>query len=275
MQNGIRGFSIILAVLIISLNATLPALAQDIEEPVSPVYQESYEGLPICAPGVYFIQPDDCLPVGPSEVLSYWAEKGLSIPLKPLPAVKPADSYRDLNQKYAKLNLPPGVQAAYYPNMESAIAGYGALSRLPIGETLYVAYENVAYYDGNPFVANGRGEWIRASPTSYSDFQGVLLERPVENNFGWIVSAVQPKREPSVYAPIVNETLAERSLVQVYDQIEAEGTTWYMVGLGQWVDRRSIRVVYPAFLHRRELKMDDGLRSIYMNKLLQCMRTAG
>ena len=35
------------------------------------------------------------------------------------------------------------------------------------------------------------------------------------------------------------------TVVQVYDSVEAEGTTWYMIGIGKWVDRRAIRVVYP------------------------------
>ena len=232
-------------VMIISLLQPTLIMAQDGEDPDQPVYIETYEGLPICAPDAYLIAPDDCLPVGPSEKLTDWAEKGLTIPLKPLQASKPSPAYTELDQQYAKLNLLPGVQAAYYPNIESAVQGFGALSSLPAGETLYITYENVSYYDGNPFVANARGEWIRASPTTYSTFQGLLFDRPVENTFGWIIDQVQPRREPSVYAPLVNGTIAAQTVVQIYDQAEAEGTTWYMIGLSEWVDRRAIRAVYP------------------------------
>ena len=95
-------------------------------------------------------------------------------------------------------------------------------------------------------MANERGEWIRASPTNYSTFQGLLLRSSVpDNNFGWIVDLVNPRREPSFNAPIVNETIVSETVVQVYDQVEAEGTTWYMIGFGKWVERRAIRVVYP------------------------------
>jgi len=219
--------------------------AQENDEPTLPDYEETYEGLPICAPDVYILAPDDCLPVGPSYQLTDWAEKGLSVPLKPLQARKPPASYVELDQQYAKLNLLPGVQASYYPNIESAVQGFGALSTLPPGETLYVAYENVAYHAGNPYVANARGEWIRASPTTYSNFQGLIFDRPVEGTFGWIVDQTQPRREPSVYAQVVNKTLPTQSVVQIYDETEAEGTTWYMIGFGEWVDRRSIRAVYP------------------------------
>lgn len=245
MRNSMRKLFVLVFTLTIAFSSTQSVSAQDGEDPSLPGYIETYEGMPICAPDIYLIAPVDCLPVGPSENLSAWAEKGLSIPLRPLQANKPSPAYTEISQKYAKLNLLPGVQAAYYPNIESAVQGFGALSKLPPGETLYVAYENVSYHNGNPYVANGRGEWIRASPTTYSSFQGLLFDRPLENTFGWIVDRVQPRREPSVYGDIVNETLPTQSVVQIYDQIEAEGTTWYMVGFGKWVDRRSIRAVYP------------------------------
>ncbi len=245
MRNIMRKLLGFVFTLTIAFSSTQFVFAQDSDDPIFPAYEETDEGLPICVPDVYLVPPVDCLPVGPSENLSSWAEKGLSIPLPPLQAGRPSPAYTQIDQKYAKLNLLPGVQAAYYPNIESAVLGFGALSKLPPGETLYVAYEEVATNNGDPYVANGRGEWIRASPTTYSDFQGLLFDRPVENTFGWIVDRVQPRREPSIYAAIVNETLPAQSVVQIYDEIQAEGTTWYMVGFGKWVDRRAIRAVYP------------------------------
>ena len=219
--------------------------AQDGDTPIIPQYIESYEGKPICQPGVYLVDPIDCLPVGPSQTLTTWAEKGLTLPLKPLPARHPDSSLIELEQNYAKLNLAPGQQARYYPNLESAAKGWGALSELPPGETLYVAYSSSTSYEGKTYVANERGEWVRASPTKYSTYQGLLLDRIPKNKFGWIVDLVNPRREPSYNAPLVNEQLNRETVVQVYDQIEAEGTTWHMIGLGKWVESRAIRVVTP------------------------------
>lgn len=245
MRKFFHWIFILSIVLTFTITPSSLVLAQDSAEPGLPDGDEIDKGLPICAPDVYFIAPGDCLPVGPSQKLTDWAKKGLAIPLKPLQAVKPSPSYTELDQKYAKLNLMPGVQAEYYPNIQSAIQGFGALSRIPAGETLYVAYENVTYHDGKPFVTNARGEWIRASPTTYSMFQGLLFDRPIESTFGWILDQIQPYREPSVLAPVVNKTLTAQSVVQIYDEVEAEGTKWYMVGLGEWVDRRYLRAVYP------------------------------
>ena len=222
------------------------ARAQDVPTPETPSAVEPYEGLPLCVPGVYLVTPVDCLPLGPSATLTQWAHRGMNLPLRPLPASHPDISYTVLDQKYAKINIQPGVQAAYYPNLESAVAGWGALSTLPIGQTLYITYKNVSYYDGNPYLTNKRGEWIRASPTTYSTFQGLLFKQQSVNNFGWIIDAVSPYREPSIYGKNVNVNLTRGDLVQVYDKVEAEGTTWYMIKPGQWVDRNKIRVVTPS-----------------------------
>ena len=218
--------------------------AQDAVEPFNPQYEETFEGMPICAPGIYLVPPVDCLPMGPSQALTEWARNGLTLPLKPLPASHPDASLIEIDQNYAKLNLLPGVQASFYPDIESAVQGWGALSTLPIGETLYVAYKNELIHEGNKYVQNERGV-IRASPTEYSSFQGLLLNRPPENDFGWIVDLANPRREPSYKSSIVNEQLVAKTVVQVYDQVEAEGTTWYMIGLGKWMERRYIRVVSP------------------------------
>jgi len=234
------------ALMLFSLALPADVSAQDETTPKTPPAVEPYEGLPLCAPGVYLVTPVDCLPLGPSATLTQWARRGMTLPQRPLPASHPDISYTELDQKYAKINVPPGVQAAYYPTIDAAVAGWGALSTLPIGQTLYITYENVSYYDGNPYLANKRGEWIRASPTTYSNFQGLLFKQQLLNNFGWIIDVVSPNREPSIYGQKVNVNLTRGDLVQVYDKVEAEGTTWYMIKPGQWVDRNKIRVVTPS-----------------------------
>jgi hypothetical protein len=89
------------------------------------------------------------------------------------------------------------------------------------------------------------GEWIRASPTTYSTFQGLLFTQQPNYNFGWIIDATNPRREPSFNAATVKESLTRNTVVKVYDEKDAEGTKWYMIGIGKWVERRAIRVIYP------------------------------
>ena len=107
-----KNFLFLLVILII-LTLALPSLVLAQEEPTpdTPIMIDTYEGLPLCAPGVYYISPKDCLPSGPSSTLTHWAQQGMTLPLRPLPVSHPDISFTELDQKYAKLNLLPGVQA--------------------------------------------------------------------------------------------------------------------------------------------------------------------
>lgn len=245
MKGSVIRIFLRILIFILLLSSQSIAFAQDTTEPFLPVYPHSYMGLPICPPGIYLAPPVDCLPYGPSAKLTEWAQKGLILPPRPLPVESPESNLVVLNRQYAKLNILPGTVAAYYPNIDSAALGVGALKELPPGETLYITYENIAYYQQNPYLQNERKEWIRASPTTYSEFQGLLFKRTPINQFGWIIDPTNPVREPSIFAQVANHPLARETVVQVYDQVDAEGTTWYMIGFGQWVDRNKIRVVTP------------------------------
>jgi hypothetical protein len=219
--------------------AELPAQIPTAEPANSPLDED----LALCLPGVYLEEPDDCLPMGSSLILTELAKKGLTIPLKPLSAIKPDSSLVNLDQKYAKLNLQEGVQAAFYPNLDSAVAGVNAFRFLPAGKLLYIAYVYQSDVGGNHFVQVENGEWVRASPTNYSTFQGLQFTKTPANSFGWILDQNNPRKEPGYQAETLNESLVREQVVQVYDAVEADNTTWYMIGLGKWVEQRYIGVV--------------------------------
>ena len=217
--------------------------AQDGTVPESPAEIATEEEMALCLPGVYLDEPEDCLPLGTSQILTDLAEKGLSIPLQPLLATKPDSSYVTLDQKYAKLNLQEGERASFYPNLDSAVAGVNAFRFLPAGELLYIAYTFQSDVNGGHYVQVETGEWVRASPTNYSTFQGLQFSKTPSNSFGWILDQANPRREPGYEAEVVSEDLVREQIVQVYDQVEANNTTWYMIGLGKWVEQRYIGVV--------------------------------
>ncbi len=228
----------IIAILFLSNVSTVSAQSGSV-----PLAPDGDEDTALCLPGVYLEEPQDCLPLGPSEILTDLAKKGLSIPLQPLPAVKPDPNLIPLDQKYAKLNLQEGVQAAFYPNLDSAVAGINAFRFLPAGELLYIAYTHQSDVNGGHYVQVETGEWVRASPTNYSPFQGLQFIETPANNFGWILDQNSPRREPGYQADVVAETLTREQLVQVYDQVEMDNTVWYMIGLGKWVEQRYIGIV--------------------------------
>ena len=229
-----------LIIITIFLSNTTAISAQSGSVPLAP---DGEEDTALCLPGVYLEEPQDCLPLGTSEILTDLAKKGLSVPLRPLPAVKPDANLVLLDQKYAKLNLQEGVQAAFYPNLDSAVAGINAFRFLPAGELLYIAYTHQSDVNGGHYVQVETGEWVRASPTNYSPFQGLQFNETPANNFGWILDQNSPRREPGYQAKVVSETLTREQLVQVYDQVEMDNTVWYMIGLGKWVEQRYIGIV--------------------------------
>lgn len=204
----------------------------------------SDKDLPLCLPGAYLETPEDCLPLGSSLILTELARKGFTIPLKPLAATKPDTSLVDLDIKYAKLNLQAGMQAAFYPNLDSAVAGINAF-RFLSGELLYITYTYQSDVGGKHFVQVESGEWVRASPATYSAFQGLQFTKTPSHSFGWILDQANPRRGPGYQAEVINETLTREQVVQVYDAVEANKTTWYMIGLGKWVEQRYIGVVNP------------------------------
>lgn len=233
--------TILIFVLLLTSNSAVFAQTGEITE--TPSAPDPKQSLPLCLPGVYVEDPQDCLPLGSSQILTDLARDGLDIPLKPLPIAAPDATLVELDQKYAKLNLQYGDRAAFYPNLDSAVAGINAIRYLPSGETLYIAYNNQSDVNGGHYVQVESQEWVRASPTNYSTFQGVELLTTPAYDFGWILDGTNPRSEPGYQAEVVSVKLVREQFVQVYDQVEKDKTTWYMIGLGQWVEQRYIGVV--------------------------------
>ena len=223
---------------------------------------------PLCPPGVYLLTPSDCLPLGPSKTLTDLAKKGLTLPLKPITSTKPDADLVLLDKRYAKLNLVYGQQATFYPNAESAEAGINWIGQLPVGTLQWLSYKSASVVNGHNYVIMEKGEWVRASPSNYSTFQGLYFSRPPGTDFGWIVDATNPVTSPGFNGKVQPEKLTREMVVQVYDQVEANGTTWYMIGLGRWVEARYIRVVDVQALKPEGI---DNKRWIVVNLLQQTL----
>lgn len=211
--------------------------------PETAILPASSIDLPLCKPSVYLLTPVDCLLQGPAKVLTDLAKQGLSLPLKPLNASKPDPALVDLDKKFAKLNLIYPQQATFYPNAESAEAGVNWIRQLPPGELQYLSYKTATVFNNRNYIITDKGEWVRASPTKYSLYQGLLFDRPPSNDFGWIVDAVNPRIAPNYSAKTLPEKLARETVVQIFDRTFAGNVNWYMIGFGQWVEERYLRIV--------------------------------
>lgn len=197
---------------------------------------EPYSGAALCLPDVYLSQPADCLPLGPSQTLTEYAKIGMSIPPRPLPASKPAAELTQSPVMIAKINLGETEPARIYASLDDAVAGTNPVREIAPGTGLrYVSYIQESRVNGNAFVMLKSGEWMRASPSGYSYFQGLQFSKTPSNSFGWVIDHIHARQAPSWNAPEVGELIAQNSVVQIYKEVEAEDMQWFMIGPDQWV----------------------------------------
>lgn len=199
-------------------------------------------GQPLCLPDGA-TAGSDCLPLGPGARLAELAAKGLTVPLKPLPASKPDAALNEINYAVAKLNIPATEAAPVYATLDEAASGGTPTRTIDPGPTRYVSIVQVQRVNDKPYVQLTTGEWMRASPAGYPRFQGLVFKRTPTNSFGWIVDFNTARSAPGYTSPEVGEVLVREQVVQIYDIQSADGVDWYQIGVNRWVERRYIRQV--------------------------------
>lgn len=204
---------------------------------------EPYAGDLLCQPNAYLQDSQDCLALGPSVMLTDLAKKGISFPLLPLPAVTPSSDLNNVPLNFAKLNVDPSEQVPLYPSLDDAIAGTNSSRFISAGALRYVSFVQRADINGGAFVLLRSGEWVRASPAAVTPFQGLVFSQTPHNNFGWIIDDSKPRISPSYQSPETDKTYLRNAVVQVYDTKQDEQTTWYMIGLNEWMEHRYVRQV--------------------------------
>ncbi len=248
---------------------TIPAVAQSVPVEIN----EPYAGQVVCAPGVYLVEAPDCLPLGPSKILTELAQQGIIYPPLPIPAAQPDPLLNEIDIQYALINLPDNEPAPIFATLDDAIIGERPVRHIPAGFGLrYVTYTHRTTINSGNYVQLTSGGWMRASPANISStFQGLQFRRTPTIDIGWIIKDTLPRSQPSYQSPELNKTLRRESVVQIYDVVEAKETTWYMVGLNEWVDRHSLRQLVvnttpPEGLDNNrwiELNLYDQTLSVY------------
>lgn len=225
--------------LLLALLPALPAAAAPASDQSG---NEPYAGDVLCQPDAY-LASSDCLPMGPSSFLTGLAREGVLYPPPPLPASQPGPALNEVSLLYAKINLEPGEAAPLFSTLEDAVAGTNPVRYLAAGYGLrYVTYIEQMDVNGGHYVQLAGGEWMRASPARISStFQGLVFRANPTGSFGWIIDQTDPVASPSFSAPISGAQLQRETLVRILQTEEAQGTTWYRIGLNQWVHRQDIR----------------------------------
>ena len=220
-------------VLILTLLLPTQAVQADAEEPKP--------GEVLCQPGAYLITPENCLPLGPSQTLTNMAQQGIRLPLMPLTAASPDPALVESDLNFAKLNVDAYEPVALYGSPEDSANNSNPINYIPAGQTRYISYNSWVDINGGHYLQRTAGGWVRASPTTYSSFQGLLFSRMPAQSFGWIVEATRARTAPGYAASELDTDLYREEVVSIYSIVNADGVDWYMIGFNQWVERRYIR----------------------------------
>lgn len=232
--------------LVLPMLAGLPVFPVQAAAPLA----DAEADLPLCLPGVYRTDPGDCLPLGPSTFITELAQRGISYPIRPLPAQKPDPALQYAPDAY--LSVTSGA-ISMYATLDDAISG-SPVQSLGAGLMKYLAIIQRVDRAEGIFYGLTSGLWVRAADIDASccirsgRFQGLLFADNPPNSFGWIVDQAVPRTAPGYLAPEKKMTLYRETVVQIFDVQTADNTKWYMIGLDTWVERRYIRqmVVNPT-----------------------------
>ena len=203
---------------------------------------EPYAGQPLCQPDAYLYDPKDCVPMGPSQTITQMAREGIIYPYLPIEASKPDTALNLTDLKFARVNVPPPDAAPLYSSLDDAVSGNNPTGKIKPGKLIYVSYSSQNDVGKAHYLYLRSGAWMRASPApEYSQFQGLLFKQNPVAVLGWIVESTKPRKEPGYTSAELTDILPQQTAVQIYGMKDQDGTKWYMVGMGQWVERKYIR----------------------------------
>ena len=204
-----------------------------------------YFGPPLCRPGM--VEEGTCLFAGPAQTVAEMQAEGFPYPPRDLPAAAPPDELNRMPVFIAKINLQDHEPVPLYGTFEDAVAGTNPVSQIAPGTLRYVSYIYRQDYNGNPYLQLASGSWLRAAPAAHTDFQGLLFYDNPRNDFGWVFDITDSYQSPSFNAPLTGKQYLSEDIIQVFNSTEVEGTTWYQIGVDEWVYEQKVRVVSPNY----------------------------
>lgn len=201
-------------------------------------------------PGIYTVDPQDCLALGPSTYRTQLAQQGISLPLLSLPSHPIDPSLAALPFNYALLG---DGQTKVYGSLQDAMDGKNEVGLIEPGNLRYVSYDSYEETSSGRFFNLTDGTWVSVSsrvsiPHSYPG--GIELSRTPANGFGWILpfaASVETKRTPGYsQEDYTGHTLNQYDIVQVYSTRLVNDEEWDLVAPDEWLEGRYIGLVTPA-----------------------------
>lgn len=226
--------------ILLAFLASRPAAPAKAAEAASP-----QSGEVLCLPGIYPLDPQDCLPLGPSEVRTRNAEQGMLLPLAPLPGSRPDRSLVTPPFYYAMLK--ENVSTPIYRTMEDARAKRQPIDTIEPGRLRFISYYESVDTDNNGkpnFFHLSSDGWVSVDSvasriSAMPWFQGIAFKSTPLNSFGWIIPlnpTAQTKRTPGrETGDYTGHELTEYDLVQVYATQQVDNEEWLLVGPDEWL----------------------------------------
>lgn len=203
----------------------------------------------LCMPGIYMVDPQDCLPLGPSAYRTDMARMGITFPLRPMEGQPIDPTLANLPYLYAILKEDA---TPVYATLEDAANETSPVYYIPAGGLKYISYYTYESTDNGIFYQLRAGGWLRVSSkvgVSRSFPGGLTFTRTPVRPFGWVLPLVpyfETKQTPG-YAikDYTGHQLATYDKVQIYATQVVDDIEWYMVAPDEWVDQRYIGRVVP------------------------------
>ncbi len=209
---------------------------------VPPQVPQPVFGDTVCQPDYYTQSALECIPAGPSDSIKQFYDQGIPYPILDLPASHPSSELIKLDVSFAKVNIDSTEAAAVYSTLDDAVAGQNPSRYIPAGENVWVGFKQRTDVNGGHYVFLTTGEWMRASPAGLNYFSGLVFHQQPRNSFGWVLDFAVSRTAPGYQSPEILEKKYQREdVVQIYRTENKDDTTWYQVGLNEWIERRYIR----------------------------------
>jgi lipoprotein-anchoring transpeptidase ErfK/SrfK len=232
-----RLFPLILFTLVVSLFPAFPATAQT---------ALAFDADVLCPPDVYFSDPGNCLPLGPSQTLTERARDGFPHPPRPFLAMSRDENLSRVPYQYFWVTE---YTTNTYATLEDAQNKTNPLRQIGPGESIFMTYIKMERTDRGVYFLLPSGEWMPGAGQRHTPpnvFRGLEFVQPPRSPFGWTIFELDVRAEPGYRADIaVVRTLRKNELVHVYGSTIVRDEEWLSIGPGEWVPAFRVAVVYP------------------------------
>ncbi len=225
------------------LAGLLPSAAATAQE-LAPATEEPDFGAVVCAPGLYPVEPDGCLPLGPSALIGRMAQSGIPVPQRPLPARRSNLENGYVPYQYFRVD---SKGAPLYSSLEAAMNDQQNGRYLEPG-FVFVSYLGRVENEKGVYYRLGSGEWIvgNGSRIAPPKFQGLEFSATPRNAFGWVLSEADTRRAANyLFSNPVVQKLYRFNIIQIYATEVTDNTKWYLIGPDEWIEARLVAAVFP------------------------------